>query len=160
MLGRAGVRRDRTRIPKVPMPAARWFGLFGQGAEGLVKAAREQYGVIIDLVTAKAWIETFKRTYPDYTMNARMAEATQLTRSGRLQEAMALLRGSLPMRAVDEPSTPAFDIKQGPAAKGAKIIDMVPSFGGKEGPWTAGAAAGDCAAALRAAARFPGLLFV
>ena len=26
MLGRAGVRRDRTRIPKVPMPAARWFG--------------------------------------------------------------------------------------------------------------------------------------
>ena len=70
-------------------------------------------------------------------MNARMAEATQLTRSGRLQEAMALLRGSLPMRAVDEPSTPAFDIKQGPAAKGAKIIDMVPSFGGKEGPWTA-----------------------
>ena len=35
--------------------------------EGRVKAAREQYGVIIDLVTAKAWIETFKRTYPDYT---------------------------------------------------------------------------------------------
>ena len=26
MLGRAGVRRDRTRIPKVPIPAARWFG--------------------------------------------------------------------------------------------------------------------------------------
>ena len=70
-------------------------------------------------------------------MNARMAEATRLTRSGRLQEAMALLRGSMPMRAVDEPSTPAFDIKQGPAAKGAKIIDMVPPLGGKEGPWTA-----------------------
>jgi hypothetical protein len=26
MLGPAGVRRDRTPIPKVPMPAARWFG--------------------------------------------------------------------------------------------------------------------------------------
>ena len=70
-------------------------------------------------------------------MNARMAEATRLTRSGRLQEAMALLRGSMPMRAMDVPSTPAFDIKQGPAAKGAKIIDMVPPLGGKEGPWTA-----------------------
>src|SRR4051794_20673727 len=67
-------------------------------------------------------------------MNARMAEATRLTRSGRLQEAMALLRGSLPMSAVDVPSTPTFDIKQG---KGAKIIDMVPPLGGKEGPWTA-----------------------
>jgi hypothetical protein len=70
-------------------------------------------------------------------MNARMAEATRLTRSGRLQEAMALLRGSMPMRAVDEPSTPAFDMKQDPAAKRAKIIDMVPPLGGKEGPWTA-----------------------
>ena len=33
-------------------------------------------------------------------MNARMAEATQLTRAGQLEEAMALLRGSIPMRAV------------------------------------------------------------
>ena len=32
-------------------------------------------------------------------MNARMAEATRLTRAGRLEEAMALLRGSIPMRA-------------------------------------------------------------
>jgi len=55
------------------------FGrLFGQGAEGLVQAAREQYGVIIDLVTAKAWIETFKRTYPDYTRwCSRFANACQ-----------------------------------------------------------------------------------
>ena len=60
------------------------FGrLFGQGAEGLVKAAREQYGVIIDLVTAKAWIETFKRTYPDYTRwCSRFANACQ--RSGEI----------------------------------------------------------------------------
>ena len=37
MLGRAGVRRDRTRIRKVPMPAARWFGSLRplvRGSEG------------------------------------------------------------------------------------------------------------------------------
>ncbi len=70
-------------------------------------------------------------------MNTRMAEATQLTRSGRLEEAMALLRGSIPIRAADITNSPAFNVEQGPAAAGAKIIDMVPPLGGGEGSWTA-----------------------
>ena len=67
-------------------------------------------------------------------MNTRMAEATRLTRSGRLEEAMALLRGSMPM---DVPNSPVFNLGQGPVAAGAKIIDMIPPLGGGEGPWTA-----------------------
>ena len=66
-----------------------------------------------------------------------MAEATRLTRSGRLDEAMALLRGSIPIRAADVANSPAFNVEQGPAAAGAQIIDMVPPLGGGEGSWTA-----------------------
>ena len=42
-------------------------GLFGQGAAGLVASAREQYGLILDLATAKEWIKAFQETYPDFT---------------------------------------------------------------------------------------------
>ena len=44
------------------------FGrLYGQGARGLVASAREQYGLVLDLATAKEWIRAFQETYPDYT---------------------------------------------------------------------------------------------
>src|SRR5215204_2978887 len=70
-------------------------------------------------------------------MKTRMAEATRLTRSGRLEEAMALLRGSIPIRAANVTNSPGFNVEQGPVAAGAKIIDMVPPLGGGEGLWTA-----------------------
>jgi DNA polymerase-1 len=48
------------------------FGrLYGQGARGLVASAREQYGLILDLDTAKAWIGAFQESYPDFTRWAR-----------------------------------------------------------------------------------------
>ena len=44
------------------------FGrLYGQGAPGLVASAREQYGLILDLATAKEWIKAFEAAYPDFT---------------------------------------------------------------------------------------------
>jgi DNA polymerase I len=60
------------------------FGrLYGQGADGLVVSAREQYGLILDLATAKAWIRAFAETYPDFTRWARdFARACE--RSGRI----------------------------------------------------------------------------
>ena len=90
------------------------FGrLFGQGAEGLVKAAREQYGVIIDLVTAKAWIETFKRTYPDYTRwCSRFANACQRSRRDpdrprrRARPRDPLEPGRLPLHAMPQSADP------------------------------------------------------
>ena len=66
-------------------------------------------------------------------MNANMIEATRLTRSGRLAEAMALLRG-------DNGPAAAAHVGHGSAPeleKGARIIDMVPPLGGSDGPWTA-----------------------
>ena len=43
------------------------FGrLYGQGARGLVASAREQYGLILDLATAKEWIRAFEETYLGY----------------------------------------------------------------------------------------------
>jgi DNA polymerase I-like protein with 3'-5' exonuclease and polymerase domains len=42
------------------------FGrLYGQGARGLVDAARAQYG--LDLASAWEWIRAFEVTYPGYT---------------------------------------------------------------------------------------------
>ena len=70
-------------------------------------------------------------------MNTRMAEATRLTRSGQLEEAMALLRGSIPIRAADVTNSPSLNVEQGQIAAGAKIIDMVPPPDGREGSWTA-----------------------
>jgi hypothetical protein len=59
-------------------------------------------------------------------MNARMAEATRLTRSGRLEEAIALLRGSIPLRAADVSNSPSGNVEQGPVGARAQIIDMIP----------------------------------
>ena len=70
-------------------------------------------------------------------MNARMAEATRLTRSGRLEEAIALLRGSIPLRAADVSNSPSGNVEQGPVGARAQIIDMIPPLGGGEGSWTA-----------------------
>ena len=60
------------------------FGrLYGQGAPGLVASAREQYGLILDLATAKAWIGAFEAAYPDFTRWCRdFARACE--RSGRI----------------------------------------------------------------------------
>jgi DNA polymerase family A len=60
------------------------FGrLYGQGANGLVASAREQYGLILDLATAKAWTRAFQETYPDFTRWCRdFARACE--RSGRI----------------------------------------------------------------------------
>ena len=66
-------------------------------------------------------------------MNTNMVEATRLTRSGRLADAMALLRGhQVTTPAADLGSRPAPDLKQG-----ARIIDMVPPLRGANGAWTA-----------------------
>ena len=60
------------------------FGrLYGQGAAGLVASAREQYGLILDLATAKEWIRAFEETYPDFTRWCQdFARACE--RSGRI----------------------------------------------------------------------------
>jgi DNA polymerase-1 len=60
------------------------FGrLYGQGARGLVASAWAQYGLILDLATAKAWIRAFEETYSDYARWARdFARACK--RSGRI----------------------------------------------------------------------------
>ena len=60
------------------------FGrLYGQGAKGLVTSARDQYGLILDLATAKEWISAFEGTYPDFTRWA-CAFARACERSGRI----------------------------------------------------------------------------
>jgi DNA polymerase I len=60
------------------------FGrLYGQGAAGLVASAREQYGLILDLATAKEWIRAFEAAYPDFTRWCR-AFARACERSGRI----------------------------------------------------------------------------
>jgi DNA polymerase-1 len=56
--------RDRHRKHAKPVNFGR---LYGQGAEGLVVSAREQYGLILDLATAKEWIRAFQEAYPDFT---------------------------------------------------------------------------------------------
>jgi DNA polymerase-1 len=60
------------------------FGrLYGQGAAGLVASAWAQYGLILDLATAKEWIRAFEATYSDYARWARdFARACE--RSGRI----------------------------------------------------------------------------
>jgi DNA polymerase-1 len=60
------------------------FGrLYGQGAAGLVASAREQYGLILDLSTAKESIAAFQETYPTFTRWCRdFARACE--RSGRI----------------------------------------------------------------------------
>ena len=60
------------------------FGpLYGQGANGLVASARKQYGLILDLDTAKESIKAFQETYPDFTRWAHdFARACE--RSGRI----------------------------------------------------------------------------
>ena len=66
-----------------------------------------------------------------------MIEATRLTREGRLEEAMAVLRGALP----DAPSSAApskfdGDARQRPAAGTPRIFDMVPPSMGTGDSWT------------------------
>ena len=65
-------------------------------------------------------------------MNSNMIEATRLTRSGRLAEAMSLLRGHGGPSASTDIRHAAPDLKQG-----ARIIDMVPPLAGTDGAWTA-----------------------
>ena len=60
------------------------FGrIYGQGAPGLVASAWAQYGLVLDLATAKAWIAAFEESYPDITRRAR-AFARACKRSGRI----------------------------------------------------------------------------
>jgi poly(hydroxyalkanoate) depolymerase family esterase len=67
-------------------------------------------------------------------MNARptidFAEATRLTREGRLDEAMAVLRGA-PSAAAGSPDAP-----KETAPRGSTILDMVPPAIGSTGAWT------------------------
>ena len=52
------------------------FGrLYGQGARGLVASAREQYGVILDLDTAKECIRAFRRPIPTIRAGAGILRA-------------------------------------------------------------------------------------
>jgi DNA polymerase-1 len=72
--------RDRHRKHAKPVNFGR---LYGQGADGLVVSAREQYGLVLDLVTAKEWIGAFQEAYPDFMRWARdFARACE--RSGRI----------------------------------------------------------------------------
>jgi DNA polymerase-1 len=65
------------------------FGrLYGQGARGLVTSAREQYGLILDLDTAKAWVRAFEETYPDFTRWCRTSSRA-CERAGRIQIGVA-----------------------------------------------------------------------
>ncbi|WP_046866276.1 extracellular catalytic domain type 1 short-chain-length polyhydroxyalkanoate depolymerase [Microvirga massiliensis] len=65
-----------------------------------------------------------------------MVEATRLTREGRLEEAMAVLRGVLPSAPA---SASPSDTKGGAAQtkREASILDMVPPPPGSPGSWTA-----------------------
>jgi DNA polymerase I len=73
---------ERKRFRKHAKPV-NFCRLFGQGAAGLVTSAREQYGLILDLATAKAWIGAFAATYPVFTRWCReFSRACE--RSGRI----------------------------------------------------------------------------
>jgi poly(hydroxyalkanoate) depolymerase family esterase len=63
-----------------------------------------------------------------------MMEATRLTREGRLEEAMAVLRGTSPSAA---PSHVEGDAPPRRAAHMPSILDMVPPLPGSSGAWTA-----------------------
>jgi poly(hydroxyalkanoate) depolymerase family esterase len=65
-----------------------------------------------------------------------IVEATRLTREGRLEEAMAVLRGTLPSAPT---SASPSDSKDGAAQtkRGSSILDMVPPSPGIGGAWTA-----------------------
>jgi poly(hydroxyalkanoate) depolymerase family esterase len=66
-----------------------------------------------------------------------MIEATRLTREGRLEEAMAVLRGALRKA---PPSTAPSDVEgdapQSPAGRTSTILDMVPPSAETGGSWT------------------------
>src|ERR687894_56377 len=68
---------------------------------------------------------------------ADMLEATRLTREGRFEEAMAVLRGALPGAS----AAPAPPDSEGAASQATKrrpaILDMVPPLPGTGGAWTA-----------------------
>jgi poly(hydroxyalkanoate) depolymerase family esterase len=70
-------------------------------------------------------------------MNARskidMMEATRLTREGRLEEAMAVLRGVLPCA---PPSNSVDDPPQRPSGRTPPILDMLPPSMATGGSWT------------------------
>jgi Esterase PHB depolymerase len=70
-------------------------------------------------------------------MNVRskidMMEATRLTREGRLEEVMAVLRGEL---LGNPPSTFVDDTPKGPTSRTPPILDMVPPSAATGGSWT------------------------
>jgi poly(hydroxyalkanoate) depolymerase family esterase len=74
-------------------------------------------------------------------MNARlkidMMTATRLTREGRLDEAMAVLRGALPGAASSAaPAEREGDVRQEPAGRASPILDMVPPSTATGPSWT------------------------
>jgi poly(hydroxyalkanoate) depolymerase family esterase len=67
----------------------------------------------------------------------KMMEATRLTREGRLEEAMAVLRGSLPSAPPSAaPSNFEGDARRRLARRTSPILDMVPPSMGTGGSWT------------------------
>ncbi|WP_296805362.1 PHB depolymerase family esterase [Thiocapsa sp.] len=72
-----------------------------------------------------------------------MAEVTRLTREGRLQEAMAMLRGAK----VDAPAAPgsAREANPTPSADTSSVLDMQPPSPHTGGAWTAPESGGDSA---------------
>ena len=65
-----------------------------------------------------------------------MIEATRLTREGRLQEAMAVLRGERPDAFSPGSPSPRGDAGPSPAADAPRILDMVPPSMGTGDSWT------------------------
>ena len=64
-----------------------------------------------------------------------MAEATRLTTEGRLDEAMALLRGAMSGASAVPSSETDFEPQSAPP-KARQFIDMVPPSPGTGGSWT------------------------
>ena len=66
-----------------------------------------------------------------------MMEATRLTREGRLEEAMAVLQGTLRAHPSVPPARTASEAGAGPRRPGPPLLDLVPPLEGSGGAWTA-----------------------
>ena len=72
--------------------AVNFGAIYGQGAAGLVQSAWAQWGLVLDLTEAKAWLKTFDDTYYGFAQWRRdyppalRGTATHRNRQGRHRE--------------------------------------------------------------------------
>ncbi|MDF1586195.1 extracellular catalytic domain type 1 short-chain-length polyhydroxyalkanoate depolymerase [Marinimicrococcus flavescens] len=86
-----------------------------------------------------------------------MAEVSRLTREGRLEEAMAVLRRALPGGPAAAPPRPAGNARPGPAGDTPPTLDMVPPSAATGGAWTSPPAGGERAAGRSGSPGQPGI---